>query len=97
MAKVEVGFGAVVGDEDLAMLKGRHRAGIDVEIGVKLAQPHRVAARLQKRAKGGRGEALAKRGHDAAGDEDISRHAWAPVFQRAIRDRWNRSTTGVEL
>ena len=50
MAEVEVGLGAVVGDEHLAVLVGRHRARIDVEIGVELAQPHRIAARLQQRA-----------------------------------------------
>ena len=36
VAEVEVGLGAVVGDEDLAVLVRRHRAGIDVEIGVEL-------------------------------------------------------------
>ena len=51
VAEVEVGLGAVVGDEHLAVLIGAHRPGIDVEIGVELAQPDLVAARLQKRAK----------------------------------------------
>ncbi len=50
MAEVEIGLGAVVGHEYLAMLVGRHGAGIDVEIGIELAQPHFVAARLQKRS-----------------------------------------------
>ena len=50
MAEIEIGLGAVVGDEYLAVLIGRHGAGIDVEIGVELAQPHLVAARLQQRA-----------------------------------------------
>ena len=50
MAEVEIGLGAVVGDEHLAVLVGRHGAGIDVEIGVELAQAHLVAARLQQRA-----------------------------------------------
>jgi hypothetical protein len=36
VTEVEVGFGAVVGDEDLAVLEGRHGAGVDVEVGVKL-------------------------------------------------------------
>ncbi|MPL84476.1 hypothetical protein SDC9_30441 [bioreactor metagenome] len=61
MAEVEVGLGAVIGDEDLAMLEGRHRARIDVEIGVELAQPHREAARLQQRAQCRGGKALAER------------------------------------
>ncbi len=58
MAEVEIGLGAVVGDEDLAVLIRRHRAGIDVDIGVELAQPHFVAARLQQRAQCGGGKTL---------------------------------------
>jgi hypothetical protein len=50
VAEIEIGLGAVVGDEDLAVLIRAHRARIDVEIGVELAQPDLVAARLQKRA-----------------------------------------------
>ena len=38
VAEVEVGLGAVVGDEDLAVLEGRHGAGVDVEVGVELHQ-----------------------------------------------------------
>src|SRR5207342_571415 len=49
MAEVEVGLRAVVGDEHLAVLVGRHRARIDIEVGVEFAQPYLVAARLQKR------------------------------------------------
>ena len=50
MAEIEIGLGAVIGDEDLAVLIGAHRAGIDIEIGVELAQPDLEAARLQQRA-----------------------------------------------
>ena len=57
VAEVEVGLGAVVGDEHLAVLIGAHRPRIDVEVGVELAQPHLVAARLQQRAE--------RRGSDA--------------------------------
>src|SRR5579871_2407221 len=60
MAEIEVGLGAVVGDENLAVLIGRHGARIDVEIRVELAQPHLVAARLQERAECRRSQALAK-------------------------------------
>ena len=74
VAEVEIGLGAVVGDEDLAVLVRRHRAGIDVEIGVELAQPHPVAARLQQRAERRRCETLAEGGDHAAGDEDVPRH-----------------------
>ena len=47
MAEIEVGLGAVIGDEDLAVLIGAHRARIDIEIRVELAQPHPEPARLQ--------------------------------------------------
>ena len=60
MAEVEIGLGAVVGDEDLAVLVGRHRARIDVEIRVELAQPHLVTARLQQRAQCRRRQPLAQ-------------------------------------
>jgi hypothetical protein len=78
VAEVEVGFRTVVGDEDLAMLKGRHRAGIDVQVGVELPQPDGKAAGLQQGAKRGRCEALAEAGNDAAGDEDVACHAGGP-------------------
>ncbi len=60
VAEVEVGLGAVVGDEHLAVLGRAHRARIDVEIGVELAQADGIAARLQERAEGRRSETLAK-------------------------------------
>ena len=74
VAEVEIGLGAVVGDEDLAVLVGRHRPRIDVEIGVELAQPDLVAARLQQRAERRGCETLAEGGDHAAGDEDVPRH-----------------------
>ena len=60
VAEVEVGLGAVVGDEDLAVLIGAHRPRIDVEVGVELPQPHPVAARLEERAERRRSDAFAE-------------------------------------
>src|SRR5258708_21240123 len=74
MTEVEIGLGAVVGDEDLAMLGRAHGPGIDVEIRVELAQPHGIAARLQQRAERRGSQTFAKRGDHAAGDEDIASH-----------------------
>ena len=74
VAEVEIGLRAVVGDVDLAVLIRAHRARIDVEIGVELAQPHLEAARLQQRAERRRRQTLAERGDHAAGDEDEPRH-----------------------
>ncbi len=71
MAEVEVGFGAVVEDVDLAVLVGAHRAGIDVDVGVELLQADAQAAMLQQHADGGGGQPLAEGTDDAAGDEDV--------------------------
>jgi hypothetical protein len=38
VAEVEIGLGPVLGHEDLAVLIGRHRAGIDVDVRVELLQ-----------------------------------------------------------
>src|SRR3974390_267704 len=40
MTQVEIGLGTVIGDKNFAMLIWRHRARVDVQIGVKLAQSH---------------------------------------------------------
>ena len=60
VAKVEIGFGAVVGDENLAMLEGRHRSRIDVQIRVKLHQVDLQPAALKQAADGGRRQSLAQ-------------------------------------
>ena len=73
VAEVEVGLGAVLGDEHLAVLVGRHRARVDVDVGVELLQRDGQPARDQQLADRGGGDALAERGDDAAGDEDEPR------------------------
>ena len=74
VAEVEVGLGAVVGDEDLAVLERRHRARIDVEIRIELDEGDFEAPRFEDRGEGRRSDALAQRGHHAAGDEDELGH-----------------------
>jgi len=49
VAQVEVGFGAIVGHEHLAMLQRRHGAGVDVEVGIELDQGDFEAARFEDR------------------------------------------------
>ena len=71
VADVEVGLGAVVGDEHLAVLERVHRARVDVEVGVELLHRHVQPARLQQRAETAGGQALAEGGGDSAGDEQM--------------------------
>src|SRR5207245_4459539 len=64
-------FGPVVGDVDLSVLEGRHRAGIHVYVRVELGDRDLVASRLQQRADRGGRDPLAEGGDDTAGDEEI--------------------------
>ncbi len=69
---VEVGLGAVVGDEDLAVLERVHRAGIDVEVRVELLHRDAQTARLEQPAQRAGGQPLAERGGDSTGDEQVA-------------------------
>ena len=60
VAEIEVGLGAVISHEHFAVLIRRHRAWIDVEVGVELAQANLVAPRLQQRTESGGCETFAK-------------------------------------
>src|SRR5258706_415969 len=76
LAEVEVGLGAVVGDEDLAVLVGGHGPRVDVDIGVELHQRDREASRFEDRADRGGGDPLSEGRYDPARDEDVfGRHA----------------------
>jgi hypothetical protein len=76
VAEVEVGFGAVVGYITFAVLVGIERAGVDVDVGVELLDGDAEAAGLQKLGKGGRNDALAKGGGDAAGNKNVLGGGW---------------------
>ena len=75
VAEVEVGLGAVLGDEDLAVLVGRHRPRVDVDVRVELLQLDREPAGDQQAADRRRRDALAERGDDAPRHEDEVRMA----------------------
>ena len=74
MAKVQIGLCAIIGDIDLTMLARAHRAGIDIEIRIELAQADLVATRLKQRTECGGSDTLAKGGHHAACNENIADH-----------------------
>ena len=73
VADVEVGLGAVLGDEHLAVLERAHRPGVDVQVRVELLDLHLEAARLQQPAERRGGDPLPERRDDAARDEDVLR------------------------
>ena len=70
VAEVQVRLGAILGDEDLAVLVRRHRAGVDVDVRVELLEGDREAARHEQAPDRRGGDALPQRRDDTAGDED---------------------------
>ena len=47
MSQIQIGFGAVVRNENLAVLEGAHRARVNVNIGIHLQHRHFEAAAFQ--------------------------------------------------
>ena len=60
VADVEIRLGAVLGDEDLAVLEGVHRPGVDVEVRVQLLHGDVEPSGDQQAAQAGGGQALAE-------------------------------------
>ncbi len=58
VAQVQVGLRAVLGDEHLAVLKRRHRPGVDVDVRVQLDVGDADAARFEDRCEGSGGDAF---------------------------------------
>src|SRR5436853_6451113 len=74
VAQIEVGLGAVLGDEHLPVLEGAHRAGIDVDGRVELEAGDFEAARFGDRGEGSGGYRLPPRGNHAGRRQQIPRH-----------------------
>ena len=73
VADVEIRLSPILSDEDLAVLEGVHRPGIDVDIRVELLHRHADAPRPQEPAEARRRQALPERGDDSARNEDVGR------------------------
>jgi len=74
---VEVGLGAVVGDEHLTVLEGVHRARIHVQVRIELLHGHPQPAGPEQAAEAGCRQALAETGSHASGDEQMCRQCGA--------------------
>jgi hypothetical protein len=74
MAEVQVGLGAVGGDEHFAVLERAHGAWIDVDVRIQLHHADPEAARFENGAQRGCRDAFPERGNDTAGHTDITRH-----------------------
>ena len=78
VADVEVGLGAVLGDEYLAVLERAHRARVDIQVRVELLGAHGEAAGLEEASERGGHDALPQRGDDTTRDEHVPGHGFSP-------------------
>jgi hypothetical protein len=88
--EIEVGLGAVLRDEHLAVLERAHRAGVDVQVRVELLRPDAKAAGLQEPPERGCDDALPECRDDPARDEDVAgarrvAHGYRPSASRSRR------------
>ncbi|GIH11608.1 hypothetical protein Rhe02_96750 [Rhizocola hellebori] len=72
MADVQIRFGPVIGDEDLAVLERVHGARIHVYVWIELLHDDPKTPGCEQIAKAGSREAFAQRGGDASGYEYVS-------------------------
>ena len=73
VTEVEVGLGPVVQHEDLAVLEGVHRAGVDVHVRVELLEHDLLTARREEATERCGGDAFAETGGNSARDEYVLR------------------------
>ena len=78
VADVEVGLGAVLGHEHLAVLERAHRARVDVQVRVELLCRDGETARLQQTTERGGHDALPQCGDDTTRDEHVLGHGVSP-------------------
>ena len=86
VADVEVGLGAVLGDEHLAVLERAHRARIDVQVRVELLRLDCESACLEETAERRGDDPLPERRDDAPRDEHVLGHGTTP-YQAAPPER----------
>ena len=71
VAKVEVGFRTVFGNENFAVLVGAHGAGIDIQVRIAFLNGDLETTAFEETTNRGSSNALTKRGNNTAGNKDI--------------------------
>ena len=80
MPQVKIGFRAVLGNVDLAVLIWTHCAGIDIDVRVEFLSRHLKAARLEQTPEGCCRYALAEARNYAARYEYVFCHVTNPLL-----------------
>src|ERR1700680_2781046 len=93
VAKIEIRFRAVVGDEYFAMLERAHGAGIDIEIRIEFLQRDAQSAALQQTANGSGGDPFPQgRNHAPCHENVLGRWHYSPD---SISKKVQRAGTSV--
>ena len=74
MAQIQIGFRPILGDEHLTVLERTHRSGIHIDVGIQFDMRDFYTARFKNRTQRRSRNALAKRGHHTAGNENVFGH-----------------------
>ena len=74
VAKIQISFRTVIGNEHFAVLIRTHRAGVNIDIRIKLLNGDLIASGFQQATQRSRSDSLTQTGHNAAGDEYIFWH-----------------------
>src|SRR6185503_4459105 len=96
VTEVEVRLGPVLGDEHLAVLKRRHRAGIHVDVGIQLDVGDPDAAGFEDCGERSGGDTLPQTGDDTAGYKNILRHE-RPVWRECRSLQENGRLPQIDL
>src|ERR1700683_3033473 len=73
VAQIEVSFSAVIRDKHFAVLIGRHRSGINVEVGIALLEGYFQAAAFKETSNRSGRYALSEWRNHTARDENVLR------------------------
>src|SRR5262249_30878504 len=94
VAEVEISFGAVISNEDLAVLKGRHGAGVNVQVRVKFLQVDLEPAAFEQASDGSSRQALAEGRHNTTRHENVfRRHSSLDCWEFV---RWRLRLASIE-
>jgi hypothetical protein len=74
VSQIEVGFGAVIGDEYLAMLERAHGSGIYVQVGIEFLKRDLQSAAFEQAPQARRGDAFTQGGNHTASDKYVFGH-----------------------
>ncbi len=74
MPQIEIRFRSILSDENLSVLEGRHRARVNIEIGIYFLEGDGDISALEYPADRGDSNPLPHRAYYASGNEDVLCH-----------------------